>query len=128
VTGPVSAAPTAAIARPKPDGRDIVGGSAYISSMSPSRWTASDLPDPRGRSVIVTGANSGIGRVAALELARAGAAVTLADLGSVRSFADATEGPVDVLVDNAGVMATPSSAPPTGSRCRSGPTTSATSP
>ena len=71
--------------------------------------------------------------MAALELARAGAAVTLAvrdtnkgkvaanamtgdvsvrpldlaDLGSVRSFADSTEGPVDVLVDNAGVMATP---------------------
>ena len=69
----------------------------------------------------------------ALGLARAGAAVTLAvrdmikgqaaaatmtgnvtvrpldlaDLGSVRSFADGTEGPVDLLVDNAGVMATP---------------------
>ena len=101
--------------------------------MSPSRWTASDLPDLRGRTVIVTGANSGIGRVAALELARAGAAVTLAvrdtnkgkaaanamtgevsvrpldlaDLGSVRSFADAIDGPVNLLVDNAGVMATP---------------------
>jgi NAD(P)-dependent dehydrogenase (short-subunit alcohol dehydrogenase family) len=101
--------------------------------MSPSRWTASDLPDLSGRTAIVTGANSGIGRVAALELARAGASVTLAvrdttkgkaaadgmtgnvtvrrldlaDLGSVRSFADATEGPVNLLVDNAGVMATP---------------------
>jgi len=101
--------------------------------MSPSRWTAADLPDLRGRTAIVTGANSGIGRVAALELARAGAAVTLAvrdtnkgkaaanamtgdvnvrpldlaDLGSVRSFAEAVEGPVNLLVDNAGVMATP---------------------
>jgi len=101
--------------------------------MSPSRWTASDLPDLRGHTAIVTGANSGIGRVAALELARAGAAVTLAvrdttkgqaaaagiagdvtvrhldlaDLGSVRSFADTIEGPINLLVDNAGVMATP---------------------
>ena len=101
--------------------------------MSPSRWTASNLPDQHGRTAIVTGANSGIGRMAALELARAGAAVTLAvrdttkgkaaasgmtgdvtvrsldlaDLGSVRSFADAIDGPINLLVNNAGVMATP---------------------
>ena len=31
----------------------------------------------------------------------------LADLGSVRSFAKSTHGPVDLLVNNAGVMATP---------------------
>jgi NAD(P)-dependent dehydrogenase (short-subunit alcohol dehydrogenase family) len=101
--------------------------------MTASRWTAADLPDLHGLTAIVTGANSGIGRVAALELARAGASVTLAvrdtnkgniaaaamtgdvtvrqldlaDLGSVHSFAESTEGPVDLLVDNAGIMATP---------------------
>jgi NAD(P)-dependent dehydrogenase (short-subunit alcohol dehydrogenase family) len=101
--------------------------------MTTSRWTAADLPDQHGRTAIVTGANSGIGRMAALELARAGAAVTLAvrdttkgdaaaaamtgnvtvrqldlaDLSSIRSFAESTDGPVDLLVDNAGIMATP---------------------
>jgi NAD(P)-dependent dehydrogenase (short-subunit alcohol dehydrogenase family) len=103
-----------------------------LAGVTTSRWTAADLPDLHGRTAIVTGANSGIGRVAALELARAGAAVTLAvrdttrgetaaaamigdvtvrqldlaDLGSVRTFAESTEGPVDLLVDNAGIMAT----------------------
>ena len=114
-------------------GIDIFVVIAYIAAMTTSRWTAADLPDLHGRTAIVTGANSGIGRVAAMELARAGAAVTLAvrdtnkgdaaaaamtgdvtvrqldlaDLGSVRSFAETTEGPVDLLVDNAGIMATP---------------------
>jgi NAD(P)-dependent dehydrogenase (short-subunit alcohol dehydrogenase family) len=97
-----------------------------------SHWTAADLPSFAGRSVIVTGANSGLGLVTARELARVGADVVLAvrnttkgdeaaatmtgnvtvreldlqNLASVREFATATE-KVDVLVNNAGIMGVP---------------------
>jgi len=95
-------------------------------------WTAADLPNFAGRTVIVTGANSGLGLITARELARAGAHLVLAvrstakgddaakgmsgtvevrkldlqDLSSVREFADGVS-EVDVLVNNAGIMAVP---------------------
>ena len=104
-------------------------------------WTASDIPDQSGRTVLVTGGNSGLGYQTVLRLARKGAHVLLAardrtrgqaalerlaaeapgshielaqldlaDLASVERFSAgflASGQELDVLVNNAGVMAIP---------------------
>ncbi|KNY35783.1 SDR family NAD(P)-dependent oxidoreductase [Agrobacterium sp. SUL3] len=43
-----------------------------------SKWTPAEIPSQKGKRIIVTGANSGIGWYTALELARAGSQVTIA--------------------------------------------------
>src|SRR5438046_5977076 len=92
---------------------------AYGGAMT--RWTADDIPDLSGRTAVVTGGNSGIGYHTAAQLARHGARVVvasrneakgrsaaeqlgvdcgpldLADLESVRAFAEGFTGPLDLL-------------------------------
>jgi NAD(P)-dependent dehydrogenase (short-subunit alcohol dehydrogenase family) len=51
-----------------------------------TRWTASDIPPQRGRSVVITG-TGGLGLQAALALARAGADVTIAGRSAAKGAA-----------------------------------------
>ncbi|MCH8571561.1 SDR family NAD(P)-dependent oxidoreductase [Nesterenkonia sp. AY15] len=97
--------------------------------MDMQSWTAADLPVLHGRTAVVTGATSGVGFATATALAQAGAHVVLgvrdtqrgrtaaatmsgstevrhldlADLSSVRAFARSWNGPLDLLINNAGV-------------------------
>jgi NAD(P)-dependent dehydrogenase (short-subunit alcohol dehydrogenase family) len=98
-------------------------------------WKASQLPDLTGRTAIVTGANSGIGFQTTRQLVAHGARVVmacrkvevaravagslggrsqinvehldLASAASVREFAEGWDGSLDLLINNAGVMAPP---------------------
>jgi NAD(P)-dependent dehydrogenase (short-subunit alcohol dehydrogenase family) len=105
------------------------------------KWTAEDVPDQTGRTIVITGANSGLGLRSAEALAAKGARVLLAcrnatkaataleavkaratgpapevrtlDLQSLASIRECAAGladdleSVDVLMNNAGIMAVP---------------------
>ena len=68
---------------------------------SSAAWTAADLPRLAGRSVIVTGANSGLGYHTASALAACGADVTMAVRNLEKGEAAAAE--IRILHPDAGL-------------------------
>jgi protochlorophyllide reductase len=116
------------------------GSAARIAAMG-KKWTAGDIPDQTGRTIVITGANSGLGLRSAEALATRGARVLLAcrnaakaataldavkakatgampevrtlDLQSLASVRECAAGladeldSLDVLMNNAGIMAVP---------------------
>lgn len=95
-----------------------------------TKWTPERIKDLAGKSIIITGASSGIGLAAANTLSKKGAHVIaavrnidkakavlnpnieirhldLTDLESVKDFAKSITNKFDVLLNNAGIMAVP---------------------
>src|ERR1700726_1011179 len=108
--------------------------------MTVTNWTAALLPALTGKTFVVTGATTGLGKATADALAHAGAHVVLAvrdpakgqavadgiagdtevreldlsSLSSVRAFASSWQEPIDVLINNAGIMQVPQASTPDG--------------
>lgn len=78
-----------------------------------TRWTAESIPDQTGRTILVTGANAGLGFVTAEALARRGADVVLAcrdprraEAAAARILAGAPTARIEIAALDLGSMAT----------------------
>ena len=112
-----------------------------MSEQTSEKWNVNQIPDLSNKIVVVTGANSGLGKETTLELSRKHAKIFMAcrnltkaqnafeeikkevpdadiqilkldlgDLNSIRSFSETLHqltNHVDILINNAGIMATP---------------------